>query len=68
MLERIGYQTEIAENGKIDLEKIKSNQYDMILMDVHMPIMDGIDATQRIRKGEAGEKNKEILIVAMPVQ
>jgi signal transduction histidine kinase/BarA-like signal transduction histidine kinase len=68
MLERIGYQTEIAENGKIALEKIKSNQYDMILMDVHMPIMDGIDATQRIRKGEAGEKNKEILIVAMPVQ
>jgi len=65
MLKRIGYPTEIAENGKIALEKIESTQYDMILMDVHMPIMDGIDATQRIRKGEAGEKNKDILIVAM---
>jgi signal transduction histidine kinase/HPt (histidine-containing phosphotransfer) domain-containing protein/BarA-like signal transduction histidine kinase len=65
MLEQIGYQFDIAENGKIALEKISTQYYDMVLMDVHMPVMDGIDATQRIRNGEAGKHNKDILIVAM---
>ncbi|HET8810475.1 MAG TPA: ATP-binding protein, partial [Flavobacteriaceae bacterium] len=41
---------ELADNGEIAVEKAKSNQYDLILMDVHMPIMNGIDATREIRK------------------
>jgi len=65
ILEKIGYPAEIAENGKVALEKILKNDYDMILMDVHMPVMDGIEATRSIRNGEAGKKNKNKLIVAM---
>ncbi|MBF0452563.1 MAG: response regulator [Candidatus Magnetomorum sp.] len=65
MLEQIGYPAEIAENGKVALEKLKEKNYDMVLMDIHMPVMDGIETTHRIRKGESGEKNKNILIVAM---
>ncbi|ETR74000.1 MAG: Multi-sensor hybrid histidine kinase [Candidatus Magnetoglobus multicellularis str. Araruama] len=65
MLERIGYPADIAENGRVALDKIAHNEYDMVLMDVHMPVMDGIEATQRVRNGDAGEKNKNMLIVAM---
>ena len=65
LLTIIGYLSDTAENGKVALEKITQNDYDMILMDIHMPVMDDIETTRYIRKGEAGEKNKNIPIVAM---
>lgn len=41
---------DIAENGKLAVEKCLKNDYDIILMDIHMPVMDGYTATQLIRK------------------
>jgi len=54
---------DIADNGKIALEKIENSSYDLILMDMHMPIMDGPEAAIRIRKSK-NPAIKNIPIVA----
>ncbi|PLX07968.1 MAG: hypothetical protein C0598_12965 [Marinilabiliales bacterium] len=42
VLKMNGYTADVAENGKVGVEKYKNNEYDLILMDIQMPIMDGI--------------------------
>lgn len=53
ILEKRGMVSDVAENGKIALEKVAENNYDIILMDIHMPVMDGIEATQNIRNNNS---------------
>lgn len=61
MLELMECQVDIAENGKQALELQEKNPYDVILMDVQMPEMDGYTTTREIRKREAGKKHSSIL-------
>jgi PAS domain S-box-containing protein len=56
-------KVDVAENGLIAIEKLKNNQYDVILMDVQMPVMDGYDATKAIR--EMDSPKDSIPIVAL---
>jgi two-component system sensor histidine kinase/response regulator len=56
---------DIAENGAIAVEKFKAGKYDLVLMDVQMPIMDGYTATREIRKWERENGMEETPIVAL---
>ena len=56
---------DIAENGAIALELAKHNSYDMILMDLQMPLMDGYMATEQIRQLEPASVFKNIPIIAL---
>ncbi len=52
-------------NGQECLEALSQNHFDIILMDLQMPVMDGYEATIAIRNGEAGDHNKAIPIIAV---
>lgn len=52
LLEKFGYAYDIAENGIEAVDKASSNHYDAILMDCQMPVLDGFEATKRIRHSE----------------
>lgn len=61
VLEDFGFKTDIAANGKIAIEKMKSRSYDIILMDLLMPEMNGFEATEYIRQ----TMNSKIPIIAL---
>jgi two-component system, sensor histidine kinase len=54
MLEDLKCTVEVAVNGKIAVEMTEKNNYDLIIMDVRMPVMNGPDATRKIRKFNPG--------------
>ncbi len=60
-LEKTGCTTEIAENGRVAVQKALSGGFDLVLMDCRMPVMDGFEATREIRARE----NFRIPILAM---
>ena len=64
VLERAGHRVVVAGNGREAVEQWQSRPFDLILMDVQMPQMDGLDATRAIRDTEAARGGR-IPIVAM---
>jgi CheY-like chemotaxis protein len=63
-LEKSGHRVNVANNGLEALEMHEANDFDLILMDVSMPIMDGIEACQRIR-GSGNSQKRDIPIIAL---
>ena len=67
LLWNLGCTSTLVANGRLALEELARSpgHYDLILMDLHMPEMDGLAALARIRAGEAGEQAKKLWIVAL---
>jgi CheY-like chemotaxis protein/HPt (histidine-containing phosphotransfer) domain-containing protein len=72
LLQQIGYQSDIAANGREALEALDRRHYDLIFMDVMMPEMDGLEATRLIRerqkRGAHPNYQPRIIIIAMTAQ
>jgi CheY-like chemotaxis protein len=64
-LSKMNFQVEIASDGKEAVEKFQNNKFDIVFMDIQMPIMDGYTATQTIRAYEAEHKLPRTPIMAL---
>jgi signal transduction histidine kinase/CheY-like chemotaxis protein len=64
-LRQLGHNVEIASNGQVAFDMFQNGEYDIILMDIQMPVLDGIEATVAIRKYEKENNIDKIRIVAI---
>jgi signal transduction histidine kinase/ABC-type amino acid transport substrate-binding protein len=65
LLGKHGYRIDVAENGEQALARLAADDYDLVLMDCQMPVMDGFQATRRLRAGADGVRNPRVPVIAM---
>ncbi len=65
ILQKAGYQTDLAENGQIALDKCQFNKYDLILTDLQMPLVNGFKLTKKLRESEKQNNCAETPIIAL---
>ncbi|WP_029897621.1 PAS domain S-box protein [Desulfohalovibrio reitneri] len=65
MFTKLGHESTAVGDGRSALEELRRGAYDLVVMDIQMPVMDGMEATRAIRRGEAGEGNRNVPVIAM---
>lgn len=65
MLERLGYRVEVVSSGQACIERVRQQQFEAVLMDWHMPDMDGLETTRCLRSLEQEQLVSPLPIIAM---
>ena len=68
LLERAGHTVTLVDNGRLAVEAVSANSFDVVLMDVQMPNMDGLEATRRLRASERGRRLHVVAMTANAMQ
>jgi PAS domain S-box-containing protein len=64
-LEKLGHRVEIVPNGQAALERLRAARYDAVFMDCHMPVLDGYEATRRLRAGAVVGADSHVPVIAL---